>query len=84
MRSKIKKIFTIFNVIINVILGINVYLISKLMYRYERIGIWLEQNKLFNQFCIELHDLILFAWIIWGVLFLLPIFLIISELRKSI
>lgn len=83
MRSKIIKIIIVLNVIINVILGINIFLISNLMYRYERMGIWVEQNKLFNQFCIELHDLILLAWIIWGLLCLLSIFLLIFELRKS-
>ena len=83
MRSNIKKIFIVLNVIINVIMGINIFLISNLMYRYERMGIWVEQNKLFNQFSIELHDMILLAWIIWGVLCLLSIFLLISELRKN-
>lgn len=83
MRSKIKRIVIILNVIINFILGISIFLISNLMYRYERMGIWIEQNILFNQFYIELHDLISFAWIIWGALCFLSILLLISELRKS-
>lgn len=83
MGSKIKRIIII-NVIINAIFGIIIFLISNLMYRYKRMEIWIEQNELFNQFYIELHNIISFAWIIWGVLCLLSIFLLISELRKNI
>lgn len=83
MGSKIKRIIII-NVIINAIFGIIIFLISNLMYRYKRMEIWIEQNELFNQFYIELHNIISFAWIIWGVLCLLSILLLISELRKNI
>ena len=83
MGSKMKRIIIVINVTINAIFGIIIFQISNLMYRYKRVGIWIEQNQLFNQLYLELHNIIPFAWITWGVLCLLSIFLFISELRKN-
>ena len=83
MGSKMKRIIIVINVIINAIFGIIIFQISNLMYRYKRMEIWIEQNELFNQLYLELHNIISFAWITWGVLCLLSLFLFISELRKN-
>lgn len=83
MGSKIKRIIIVINVIINAIFGIIIFQITNLMYRYKRMEIWIEQNELFNQLYLELHNIIPFAWITWGALCLLSICLLISEIRKN-
>lgn len=82
MKDKIKRILLILNIILNVTLGLIIFFVSNLIYRYDRLGIWVEQNGS-NQFYSEVQNIITYAWIIWGGLFLLAIILFVFELRKK-
>lgn len=83
MKRKVKRIILILNVVFNAIFGIIIYLIHNLLYRYRRMELWSEQNGLSNEFCSELQKVISYGWMIWGVLCLIAIVLLISELRNN-
>ena len=82
MKDKIKRILLIVNILLNVTLGLVLFFVSKLIYRYDRLGIWIEQNGS-NQFYSEVQNIITYAWIIWGGLLLLAIIFFLFELRKK-
>lgn len=84
MKRKVKKIILILNVVFNAIFGIIIYLIHNLVYRYRRMETWAEQNEIYSQLCTELHNIISLGSIIWGVLFLISIYLLRSELRNQV
>lgn len=83
MWNKIKKWILFLNVAINTILGVIILKISKLINRYNRMGVWTQQNEHYNQFYIEMQDMILFAFLIWGALALVSIVILILEIRKK-
>lgn len=82
MKYKIKRILLIVNIILNATLGLIIFFASNLIYRYDRLGIWVIQNGS-NQFYSEIQNIITYARIIWGGLFLLAIILFLFELRKK-
>lgn len=84
MWNKIKKLILFLNVVINAILGIAIFQISNLVYRYNRMAVWTQQNEQVNQFYIEMQYKILFAWLVWGALILLSIVLLTLEIKRRV
>lgn len=83
MWNKIKKSILILNVVVDAILGLIILQISNLIYRYNRFRVWVEENELYNQFYIDMQDIILLTWLIWGALTLMSIVLLINEVRNN-
>ena len=63
-------------------LGYVIFLISNLLYKYNRIETWSKENNLI-QFSVKMQNLIMAAWIIWGCLILLSVFFIIAEFKEK-
>ncbi len=82
-RSKTKKIVLILNLIFNIILGLIIFQISNIVYRNNRIKIWMNHNEFDSYFLEELQQITPYLWMIWGALVVLSIFLLICEYKKS-
>ena len=80
--SKIKKIVLISNLILNAILGLIIFKISNIVYRYNRTEIWIKQKESVTYFCEMLQQITPFLLMIWGALVVLSISLLILEFKK--
>jgi hypothetical protein len=81
--NQIKKLILGLGLIFTIVLGFIILQVSNQIYKYNRMGAFIENNDLFDNFYIQMQEKLNFIWIIWGVVFILLIIQMLIEWKRK-
>lgn len=81
--NQIKRLILGLGLLFTIVLGFIILQVSNQIYKYNRMGVFIENNDLFDNFYIQMQEKLNFIWIIWGVVFILLVIQLLIEWKRK-